>query len=90
MYYYLTVSYDIPDLMLLETSVLQGPFKTLEERATAYAADMADRDLECSEIVNVTFLTVDEDGRLRRTESLVPTAEGYESDEDADDEEDDE
>jgi len=88
MYYYLTASYNTHDMCLDDSTQLCGPFATLMDRADALDADMRGRDLETSEIVNVTFLEV-KDGKLISTYSEIVSEEDYsECPEDEEDEED--
>lgn len=88
-YFYLTVSYDIHDLCLSDTSYLRGPFPTEEARQQALAKDMSRRDLETGQTVNVTFLKVD-DGKLTSEKSFIADEDEFDYDPDGDDDEDDE
>ena len=80
-FYYLTVSYCIEDLSLSETSNLQGPFFSEEDRDAAIKEDMSERDLETSQVVNLTKLKL-EDGQLVREGSAIMSDEGKYEDED--------
>lgn len=55
-YYYLLVCYDIGALQLNESSDLNGPYKSPQDRDKALAKDLANRYCE-EEVVNVTKLT---------------------------------
>lgn len=67
-YYYLVARYLIDDLTMDENTVLMGPYNTVAERSHAIAVDMGNRDLETSEIVNITLLHV-VDGELKSSRS---------------------
>ena len=75
LFYYLTASYNMPDLRLEDDTILCGPFVTRDDRDKAIDADLGERDLETNEVVNVTLLRV-EDGKLVRESSHVAEEDG--------------
>lgn len=76
LFYYLTVSYNVHDLEMDEDSVLAGPFPDAVEREQALADDLCSRDLETTEVVNVSILKF-EGGKLVKEHSFLASEDEY-------------
>lgn len=74
-YYYLTVTYNIPDLVLNERSRLVGPYKTSKGRDKSLMKELGRRYLDTDEIVHVTKLVINDNGYLVAEESFVASSE---------------
>ena len=84
MFYYLVVSYDTHAMVLDEGSELYGPFLTTDDRDEAVVKDMSNRDLETSEVVNITYLMLTKASNLKWERSFVPSSDDNYFDEEID------